>query len=266
MNWRLLGIYRCSHKFQGRKFQRASLRPCLQNVLLNYFRYFYSSRFTTSIGNSTDAVSYLFFQSVYFKLRKMIPCALCDMQFKLALPEPDEIQFTVIGMALGLGDPVKMNKLKKKLMTHSVSKDQVKKSGKSLNNYNYFDRLNNYRSNFVFPDDSDMIFNLDVDHNEISSDNASSSVTVNSSNLINAVGLKSRTRSPLRSKIHTIHKHKHVSIHVSRNMQQLLVFKNNLNCTGAFERKIRCRYNPSVLPTWWSDREIFRELELFLYS
>ena len=44
----------------------------------------------------------------------MIPCALCDMQFKLALPEPDEIQFTVIGMALGLGDPIKMNKSKKK--------------------------------------------------------------------------------------------------------------------------------------------------------
>nr|XP_033334736.1 C2 domain-containing protein 5 isoform X1 [Megalopta genalis]XP_033334737.1 C2 domain-containing protein 5 isoform X1 [Megalopta genalis]XP_033334738.1 C2 domain-containing protein 5 isoform X1 [Megalopta genalis] len=128
-------------------------------------------------------------QSVYFKLRKMIPCALCDMQFKLALPEPDEIQFTVIGMALGLGDPVKMNKPRKKLITHSMSKDQVKKS-----------------------DDTDMIFNLDVDHAEISSDNASSSVTVNSSNLVNTVGLKSRTRSPLRSKIHTTHKHKHVPL------------------------------------------------------
>ncbi|XP_015437030.1 PREDICTED: C2 domain-containing protein 5 [Dufourea novaeangliae] len=128
-------------------------------------------------------------QSVYFKLRKMIPCALCDMQFKLALPEPDEIQFTVIGMALGLGDPVKMNKCKKKLMTHSMSKDQVKKS-----------------------DDTDMIFNLDVDHAEISSDNASSGVTVNSSKLTNTLSLRSRTRSPLRSKIHTIHKHKHVPL------------------------------------------------------
>ncbi|XP_076290248.1 C2 domain-containing protein 5 isoform X1 [Lasioglossum baleicum] len=128
-------------------------------------------------------------QSVYFKLRKMIPCALCDMQFKLALPEPDEIQFTVIGMALGLGDPVKMSKCKKKLMTHSVSKDQVKKS-----------------------DDTDMIFNLDVDHAEISSDNASSIVTVNSSHLVNALGFKSRTRSPLRTKLHTTHKHKHVPL------------------------------------------------------
>lgn len=128
-------------------------------------------------------------QSVYFKLRKMIPCALCDMQFKLALPEPDEIQFTVIGMALGLGDPVKMSKCKKKLMTHSVSKDQVKKS-----------------------DDTDMIFNLDVDHAEISSDNASSIVTVNSSHLVNAAGFKSRTRSPLRTKLHPTHKHKHVPL------------------------------------------------------
>ncbi|CAL7940059.1 unnamed protein product [Xylocopa violacea] len=128
-------------------------------------------------------------QSVYFKLRRMIPCALCDMQFKLALPEPDEIQFTVIGMALGLGDPVKINKTKKKLMSHSMSKDQVKKSA----------------------DDSDMIFNLDVDHTEVSSDNASSS-NINSATLINALTLKSRTRSPLRSKVHTTHKHKHVPL------------------------------------------------------
>ena len=126
-------------------------------------------------------------QSVYFKLRRMIPCALCDMQFKLALPEPDEIQFTVIGMALGLGDPVKMNKLKKKPMSHSVSKDQVKKS-----------------------DDSDMIFNIDVDHTEISSDNASSNNF--SSGLINTPSLKLRTRSPLRSKHQTIYKHKHVPL------------------------------------------------------
>ena len=128
-------------------------------------------------------------QSVYFKLRRMIPCALCDMQFKLALPEPDEIQFTVIGMALGLGDPVKVNKPKKKLMCHSSSKDQVKK-----------------------PDDSDMIFNIDVDHAEVSSDNASASITLNSATLINTPGLKSRTRSPMRSKLHPMHKHKHMPL------------------------------------------------------
>ncbi|XP_024224160.1 uncharacterized protein LOC100749718 isoform X2 [Bombus impatiens] len=127
-------------------------------------------------------------QSVYFKLRRMIPCALCDMQFKLALPEPDEIQFTVIGMALGLGDPVKINKSKKKLISHSASKDQVKRQ-----------------------DDSDMIFNLDVDHTEVSSDNVSSS-NMNSATLVHAPSLKSRTRSPLRSKIFTTRKHKHVPL------------------------------------------------------
>lgn len=42
-------------------------------------------------------------QSVYFKLRGMVPCALCDLQFRIDLPEPDEIQLCVIGMALGLG-------------------------------------------------------------------------------------------------------------------------------------------------------------------
>ncbi|KAK1124756.1 hypothetical protein K0M31_006118 [Melipona bicolor] len=127
-------------------------------------------------------------QSVYFKLRRMIPCALCDMQFKLALPEPDEIQFTVIGMALGLGDPVKMNKSKKKPIIHSMSKDQVKKQ-----------------------DDSDMIFNLDVDHAEVSSDNVSSS-NLNSTTLVHAPSLRSRTRSPLRSKVYITRRHKHVPL------------------------------------------------------
>lgn len=44
---------------------------------------------------------------VYFKLRRMIPCALCNLQFRINLPEPDEIQLCVLGMALGLSDPSK---------------------------------------------------------------------------------------------------------------------------------------------------------------
>lgn len=59
----------------------------------------------------------------------MVPCALCDMQFKIALAEQDEIQLSVIGMALGLGEPLKPEKLKKKVVSHSLSKDQLKKSG-----------------------------------------------------------------------------------------------------------------------------------------
>lgn len=44
-------------------------------------------------------------QSLFFKLRKMIPCSLCKLQFRVELPEDDEIQLTLLGMALGLGDP-----------------------------------------------------------------------------------------------------------------------------------------------------------------
>lgn len=36
-------------------------------------------------------------ESVYFKLRRMVPCALCDLEFRIDLPEPDEIQLCVIG-------------------------------------------------------------------------------------------------------------------------------------------------------------------------
>ncbi|KAF4532893.1 hypothetical protein B566_EDAN001497 [Ephemera danica] len=35
-------------------------------------------------------------QSLYFKLRKMVPCAVCHMEFNVELPEPDEIQITVL--------------------------------------------------------------------------------------------------------------------------------------------------------------------------
>ncbi|XP_076262270.1 C2 domain-containing protein 5 isoform X2 [Rhynchophorus ferrugineus] len=51
-------------------------------------------------------------QSVYFKLRRMVPCALCDLQFRIALPEPDEVQLYVIGMALGLGKKSKKHVIK----------------------------------------------------------------------------------------------------------------------------------------------------------
>ncbi|CAH1255794.1 unnamed protein product [Diabrotica balteata] len=46
-------------------------------------------------------------QSVYFKLRRMVPCALCNIQFRCDIPEPDEVQLLVFGMALGLGKKAK---------------------------------------------------------------------------------------------------------------------------------------------------------------
>ncbi len=37
------------------------------------------------------------FQSICFKLRKMRPCVICNVQFTVDLPEEDEIQITVLG-------------------------------------------------------------------------------------------------------------------------------------------------------------------------
>ncbi|XP_020810846.1 C2 domain-containing protein 5 isoform X2 [Drosophila serrata] len=47
-------------------------------------------------------------QTIYFKLRTMIPCAICDLRFRLDLPETDQIQLLVTGMAMGLSDASKM--------------------------------------------------------------------------------------------------------------------------------------------------------------
>ncbi|XP_072761963.1 C2 domain-containing protein 5 [Anoplolepis gracilipes] len=130
-------------------------------------------------------------QSLYFKLRRMVPCALCDMQFKVALPEQDEIQLTVVGMALGLGEPMNTNKYKRKIVCRSQSKDQVKKS-----------------------DDSDMIFSLDEDHQENNAtfDNATRTCIINPTILNTASIQKPRPRSPLRLKSFTTHRRKHVPL------------------------------------------------------
>ncbi|KAF5300394.1 hypothetical protein FQR65_LT01015 [Abscondita terminalis] len=66
-------------------------------------------------------------QSVYFKLRRMIPCALCNLKFRIDLPEPDEIQLTVLGMALEL----KKLKQKHKNM-HLLLKDSVRRTEEEM--------------------------------------------------------------------------------------------------------------------------------------
>ncbi|XP_011685884.1 PREDICTED: C2 domain-containing protein 5 [Wasmannia auropunctata] len=130
-------------------------------------------------------------QSLYFKLRRMVPCALCDMQFKVALSEQDEIQLTVVGMALGLGELLNANKYKRKIVCRSLSKDQVRKS-----------------------DDSDMIFSLDEDHleNNVTSDNATRTCVGNLATLSGTPVQKPRPRSPLRLKSFTTHRRKHVPL------------------------------------------------------
>ncbi|EFN78199.1 C2 domain-containing protein 5 isoform X2 [Harpegnathos saltator] len=152
------------------------------------------SRTKIPVGQSATMPSKFFarlLQSLCFKLRRMVPCALCDMQFRVALPEQDEIQVTVIGMALGLGEPLKTDRYKKKIVCRSLSKDQVRKS-----------------------DDSDMIFSLDEDHvdTNIISDNPVRTCTGSSAVLNNISMQKPRPRSPLRSKTFTAHRHKYVPL------------------------------------------------------
>ncbi|XP_014469689.1 PREDICTED: C2 domain-containing protein 5 isoform X1 [Dinoponera quadriceps] len=152
------------------------------------------SRTKIPAGQSATMPSKFFarlLQSLCFKLRRMVPCALCDMQFRVALPEQDEIQVTVVGMALGLGEPLRTDRYKKKIVCRSLSKDQVRKS-----------------------DDSDMIFSLDEDHvdNNVASDNAVRTC-VGSFAVSNSVSMqKPRPRSPLRSKTFATHRHKHVPL------------------------------------------------------
>ncbi|XP_071444840.1 uncharacterized protein [Hetaerina americana] len=75
-------------------------------------------------------------QGVFFKLRKMAPCALANLTFRVDLPEPEEVQLYVVGMALGLGE-----RLPRRQRVHTSggnSRDSTRK-----------------------PDDSEMIFSLE---------------------------------------------------------------------------------------------------------
>uniref|UniRef100_A0A7G3AN02 Putative conserved secreted protein n=1 Tax=Lutzomyia longipalpis TaxID=7200 RepID=A0A7G3AN02_LUTLO len=71
-------------------------------------------------------------QCIYYKLRSMIPCAICDLRFTIDLPEADWIQVLVTGMALGLGEPSKMIKNKRRLLSNSASKEGIKKGEEEL--------------------------------------------------------------------------------------------------------------------------------------
>ncbi|GAB0096729.1 C2 domain-containing protein [Sergentomyia squamirostris] len=79
-------------------------------------------------------------QCIYYKLRSMIPCAICDLRFTVDLPEADLIQVLVTGMALGLGEPTKLIKTKRRLLSASTSRDGFKKG------------------------EDELIFNLEEDH------------------------------------------------------------------------------------------------------
>ena len=119
-------------------FQKITPYNKLQQTSFQSFLYFAKknvqvSRAKIPTGQSASMPSKYFarlLQTIYFKLRRMVPCALCDLQFRIAMPEQDEIQLSVVGMALGLGEPTKYaHKSRRRLLSHSISKDQVKRTG-----------------------------------------------------------------------------------------------------------------------------------------
>ncbi|XP_065354941.1 C2 domain-containing protein 5 [Calliphora vicina] len=96
-------------------------------------------------------------QTIYFKLRTMIPCAICDLKFKLDFPESDQIQILVTGMALGLGDPSK-SKNKRKNLTNGQSE-----SNDSMTHTQSAGEINSKKLQQLHQDE-DYIFPLDEDH------------------------------------------------------------------------------------------------------
>ncbi|KAK0162370.1 hypothetical protein PV327_008714 [Microctonus hyperodae] len=146
-------------------------------------------------------------QTVFFKLRRMVPCALCDMQFKVALTDQDEIQLSVVGMALGLGEPTKLiNKHKRNNNINYNNNKGIINSGVKK------DLLKNN-------EDNDLIFKLDEDQGENAGlifetiDEKQQQLTTNSSPVIGQVQRPTRPRSPLKSKAHmSQYRHKHVPL------------------------------------------------------
>ncbi|XP_074661016.1 C2 domain-containing protein 5-like isoform X2 [Tubulanus polymorphus] len=45
-----------------------------------------------------------FVNSIFFKLRKMQPCVLCNLDFNVKVPDKNEIQLSVTGICVGLGE------------------------------------------------------------------------------------------------------------------------------------------------------------------
>lgn len=59
-------------------------------------------------SSSISAQFHRLLQGVYFKLRGMTPCALANLRFKVDLPQPDDLQISVVGMAVGLAENDKL--------------------------------------------------------------------------------------------------------------------------------------------------------------
>ncbi|XP_067642552.1 uncharacterized protein [Eurosta solidaginis] len=97
-------------------------------------------------------------QTIYFKLRTMIPCAICDLRFRLDLPESDQIQLLVTGMALSLGDANKFKYRRKAAaaapnITNGTAADAPDTNGVSTGNK----QRTLQEEDYIFPLDEDQM-------------------------------------------------------------------------------------------------------------
>ncbi|XP_054160558.1 C2 domain-containing protein 5-like [Oppia nitens] len=82
--------------------------PGMRNQLicnLQMFTQVYRTKLTSikQFGHQFDWI----IQSLFVKYRRLIPCCLTDLKFRVDLPEADLVQITVVGTAIGIGPPVK---------------------------------------------------------------------------------------------------------------------------------------------------------------
>ncbi|XP_030376595.1 C2 domain-containing protein 5 isoform X4 [Scaptodrosophila lebanonensis] len=95
-------------------------------------------------------------QTIYFKLRTMIPCAICDLRFRLDLPETDQIQLLVTGMAMGLTDANKMKYRRKPAQQNGVNE-----TAQAMHTTQSQTELNGKRmlqeEDYIFPLDEDQM-------------------------------------------------------------------------------------------------------------
>ncbi|XP_055375109.1 C2 domain-containing protein 5 isoform X2 [Condylostylus longicornis] len=133
-------------------------------------------------------------QTIYFKLRTMIPCAVCDLKFQLGLPESDEIQILVTGMTLGLAEP-KLLKQKRKTI--------------ALTQHQNSDQCLNIQQNKKAMDD-ELIFPLDEDNQNADNPQLLSCPP----NLqYGSHSLKLKKNSPSRTKFCSVKYSRHLPLH-----------------------------------------------------
>ncbi|CAG2116902.1 unnamed protein product, partial [Medioppia subpectinata] len=86
---------------------------------LQMFSQVYRAKLTSikQFGHQFDWV----IQSLFVKFRRLIPCCLTDLKFRVDLPEADLVQITVVGTAIGIGPPIKP--IAKTIRKHTESGD-----------------------------------------------------------------------------------------------------------------------------------------------